>query len=111
MVIDKSNEVLMNYYKKQEIIKANERIKEGMSIVKVLQLADKEFITTDELLDALYISKEELLDEILNTTVVTENTVDVLEKTTTVSNDTPMILARKFKEYYELYNHNRKERR
>lgn len=85
MIIDKSNEVLMNYYRKQEIIKANERIKEGMSIVKVLQLADKEFITTDELLAALYISKEEVLDEILNTTAVTENTVDVLENTTTVS--------------------------
>lgn len=109
MIIDKSNEFLMNYYRKQEIIKANERIKEGMSIVKVLQLADKEFITTDELLAALYISKEEVLDEILNTTAVTENTVDVLENTTTVSNDKTMILAKKFKEYFELYNHNRKK--
>ena len=53
MYIDKSNEVLMNHYRKQEIIKANERIKEGMPIVKVLQLADKEFIKTDELLDAI----------------------------------------------------------
>ena len=41
MYIDKSNEVLMNYYRKQEIIKANERIKEGMPIVKVLQLIVK----------------------------------------------------------------------
>ena len=80
-----------------------------MPIVKVLQLADKEFITTDELLDALYISKDEVLDEMLNTIEVTENTVDVLENTTTVPNDTPMILAKKFKEYYELYNHNRKK--
>lgn len=95
MIIDKSNEVLMNYYRKQEIIKANERIKEGMSIVKVLQLADKEFITTDELLAALYISKEEVLDEILNTTAVTENTVDVLENTTTVSNDKNYDISKK----------------
>lgn len=46
MYIDKSNEVLMNHYRKQEIIKANERIKEGIPIIKVLQLADKKFITT-----------------------------------------------------------------
>ena len=109
MYIDKSNEVLMNHYRKQEIIKANERIKEGMPIIKILQLTDKEFITTDELLDVLYISKDEVLDEMLNTIEVTENTVDVLENTTTVPNDTPMILAKKFKEYYELYNHNRKK--
>lgn len=76
MYIDKSNEVLMNHYRKQEIIKANERIKEGMPIIKILQLTDKEFITTDELLDVLYISKDEVLDEMLNTIEVTENTVD-----------------------------------
>lgn len=110
MYIDKSNEVLMNHYRKQEIIKAKERInEENMPIVKVLQLADKEFITTDELLEALYISKEQVLDEILNTSSVTENTIDVHVNTTNVSNDTPMVLARKYKEYYELYNHNRKK--
>lgn len=108
MYIDKSNEVLMNHYRKQEIIKANERIKEGMPIIKVLQLADKEFITTDELLEALYISKEQVLDEFLNTPSVIENTIDVSANTTNVSNDTPMVLAQKYMEYYELYNHDRK---
>ena len=109
MYIDKSNEVLMNHYRKQEIIKANERIKDGMPIIKVLQLADKEFITTDELLEALYISKEQVLDEFLNTPSVTENTIDVSVNTTNVSNDTPMVLAKKYMEYFELYNHDRKK--
>ena len=109
MYIDKLNEVLMNHYRKQEIIKVNERIKEGISIVKVLQLADKEFITTDELLDALYISKDEVLDVILNTPSVTENTIDVSSNTTNVSNNKPMVLAKKYMEYYELYNHDRKK--
>ena len=59
MHIDKTNEVMMNHYKKQEIIKAQKRLtEEKMPIVKVLQLADKEFITVEELLDILYISKE-----------------------------------------------------
>ena len=54
MFIDKLNEVLMNHYRKQEIIKATKRLdEEKMPIVKVLQLANKEFITIDELLEAL----------------------------------------------------------
>ena len=111
MYIDKTNEVMMNYYKKQEIIKANERIKEEkMPIVKVLQLANKEVITTDELLEALYISKEQLIDEIINTTQsVSENTTDVSANTTNVSGDTPMEIAKTYKEYYEKYNHDRKQ--
>lgn len=111
MYIDKTNEVMMGYYKKQEIIKAMERIKEEkMPIVKVLQLANKEFITTDELLEALYISKEQVLDEIVNTTQnVLENTADVSSNTTSVPEETPMEIARKFKKYYEEYNHNREQ--
>ena len=47
MYIDKTNEVMMNYYKKQEIIKAKERFEEEhMSIAQVLKLANKEFIKT-----------------------------------------------------------------
>ena len=117
MYIDKTNEVIMNYYKKQEMIKAKQRLdEEKMSIVKVLQLANKEFITTDELLEALYISKEQVLDEVLNTTSVTENissvpvnTTDVSANTTNVTEKAPMEIAKTYKEYYEKYNHDRKQ--
>ena len=102
MYIDKTNEVMMNYYKKQEIMKAKERINEKMPIVQVLQLADKEFITIDELLEVLYIDKEEVFEEILNTQSVSENTTDV-------SGDTPMEIAKIYKDYYERYNHDRKQ--
>ena len=111
MFIDKSNEVLMNHYRKQEIIQAKKRMEEEkMSIIQVLQLANKEFITIDELLEALYISKEQLLDEIINTKQsVSENTTDVSVNTTNVSGDTPMKIAKTYKEYYEKYNHDRKQ--
>ena len=124
MYIDKTNEVMMNYYKKQEILKAKQRLdQERMPIVQVLQLADKEFITIDELLEALYIDKEEVFEEILNTQSVSENTTDVSgntqsvsENTTdvsantaNVSGDTPMEIAKTYKEYYEKYNHDRKQ--
>lgn len=99
------------------MIKAKQRLdEEKMPIVKVLQLANKEFITTDELLEALYISKEQVLDEVLNTTSVTENTssvpantADVSTNTTSVSEETPIEIARKYKKYYEEYSHNREQ--
>ena len=111
MFIDKSNEVLMNHYRKQEIIQAKKRLEEEkMSIIQVLQLANKEVITTDELLEALYISKEQLLDEIINTIQsVSKNTADVSTNTTSVSEETPMEIARKYKKYYEEYSHNREQ--
>ncbi len=110
MYIDKTNEVMMNYYKKQEILKAKQRLdQERMPIVQVLQLADKEFITIDELLEALYIDKEEVFEEILNTQSVSENTTDVSANTANVSGDTPMEIAKIYKEYYEKYNHDRKQ--
>ncbi len=87
-----------------------------MPIVKVLQLANKEFITTDELLENLYISKEQELQEILNTQcvpentpIVQENTSNVSVNTTNVSGDTPMEIAKTYKDYYEKYNHDRKQ--
>lgn len=110
MFIDKTNEVLMNHYRKQEIIKAKKRLdEEKMSIIQVLQLADKEFITTDELLEGLYIDKEEVLEEILNTQSVQKNTTDVPVNTTNVSGDIPMEIAKTYKKYYEEYNHDRKQ--
>ena len=110
MYIDETNEVMMNYYKKQEILKAKQRLdQERMPIVQVLQLADKEFITIDELLEALYIDKEEVFEEILNTQSVSENTTDVSANTANVSGDTPMEIAKTYKEYYEKYNHDRKQ--
>lgn len=111
MFIDKTNEVLMNHYRKQEVIQAKKRLEEEkMSIIHVLQLANKEVITTDELLEALYISKEQLLDEIINTTQnVLENTEDVSTNTTSVPEETPMEIARKYKKYYEEYSHNREQ--
>lgn len=110
MYIDKTNEVMMNHYKKQEMIKAKKRLdEEKMPIVKVLQLANKEFITPDELLEALYISKEQVLQEILNTQCVQENTSNVSVNTSNVSGDTPMEIAKTYKEYYEKYDHDRKQ--
>ena len=53
MEIDETNEVLMNYYKKQELIKAKKRLDEKKTKAEILQLADYRFITEEEIKDAL----------------------------------------------------------
>lgn len=51
--IDYTNEVLMNYYKKQEIKKAKERLAQKKTKAEILKLADERFITADEIKEAL----------------------------------------------------------
>lgn len=51
--IDETNEVMMNHYKKQELIKAKRRLDEKMSKAEILKLADTRFITADEIKEAL----------------------------------------------------------
>ena len=53
MEIDETNEVMMNHYKKQELIKAKKRLEEKMSKSEILRLANKRFITEDEIKEAL----------------------------------------------------------
>ena len=53
MEIDETNEVMMNHYKKQELIKAKKRLDEKMTKAEILKLADTGFITEDEIKEAL----------------------------------------------------------
>lgn len=72
--IDPTNEVMMNYYKKQELIKAKERLEQKMSKADILKLADTRVITAEEIKEALgfdYIedpkpveNKEHIVDDV-----------------------------------------------
>lgn len=51
--IDETNEVMMNYYKKQELKKAKARLEEGKTKAEILKLADTRVITAEEIKEAL----------------------------------------------------------
>ena len=55
MEIDETNEVMMNHYKKQELIKAKKRLDEKMTKAEILKLADTRFITEDEIKESIRI--------------------------------------------------------
>lgn len=83
MEIDETNEVLMNYYKKQELMKAKQRLEEKKTKAEILQLADYRFITEEEIKEALGFDfiedpelpvKEHIVDEV---DYIVEDEVDV----------------------------------
>ena len=47
--IDPTNEVMMSYYKKQELMKAKQRLEQKMSKADIIKLADKRVITAEEI--------------------------------------------------------------
>ena len=53
-----TNQLLINYYKKEELKKAKEIQQEGMPIDKIIQLANKNYITVEEIKETLGIDDE-----------------------------------------------------
>lgn len=53
MEIDYTNKVLMNYYRKQEILKAKDRLAQRITKAEILKLADNKFVTAEEIKEAL----------------------------------------------------------
>lgn len=54
------NQLLINYYEKEEIKKVKTRQQEGMTIKDIIELADKEYITVDEIKEILGFIDEEI---------------------------------------------------
>lgn len=89
MEIDETNEVMMNHYKKQELIKAKKRLDEKMTKAEILKLADTRFITADEIKEALGFDfiedpepvkeQEHIVDEV-DYVVENEEIQEVIEK-------------------------------
>lgn len=58
-----TNQLLLNYYKKEEIKKIKSRQQEGMTANDVIELANKEYITEDEVKEILGITDEDKIKE------------------------------------------------
>lgn len=100
------NQLLINYYKKEEMKKVKEMMREKLEVGEILENINMEWISKEEVLDIIGEDYEPVIKEskvadkdknenILNTSIVTQNT--------------PMEIARKYKKYFEEYNQNRKE--
>ncbi len=70
-----TNQLLINYYKKEELKKVKSRKQEGLTTEEIIKLANKEYITVAEIKQALGIEEEETIEheEIKQKDIVTEN--------------------------------------
>lgn len=95
-----TNQLLLNYYKKEEIKKIKKLSKEKASLKTILGVVDLDYITKEEVLDLLGEDYEQEIEDIKDITENDFNTSSVIE-------NTPMEKAKELKKCYEQYNKNR----
>ena len=101
-----TNQLLINYYKKEEIKKIKEMMKEKLEIGEILENVNMEWISKEEVLNILGEDYESVIKE--NKVADKDKNKNILN-TSNVTQNTPMEIARKYKKYFEEYNQNRKE--
>lgn len=95
-----TNQLLLNYYKKEEIKKIQQLSKEKASLKTILSMVDLTYITKDEVLEMLGEDYEQEIEDIKETTENDFNTSSVIK-------NTPIEKAKELKKCYEQYNKNR----
>ena len=106
LIMAETNQLLINYYKKEEMKKVKKMMEEKLEVGEILESVNMEWINKEEVLDILGENYETVIKEgkvaeghkdqnVLNTFSVTQNT--------------PMEIAKNYKKYFEEFNQNRKE--
>ena len=100
------NQLLINYYKKEEMKKVKEMMREKLEVGEILENINMEWISKEEVLDIIGEDYEPVIKE---SKVADKDKSKNILNTSNVTPNTPMEIARKYKEYFEEYNQNRKE--
>ena len=95
-----TNQLLLNYYKKEEIKKIQQLSKEKASLKTILSMVDLDYITKEEVIEIIGEDYEQEIEDIKDITENDFNTSSVIE-------NTPMEKAKEYKKCYEQYNKNR----
>lgn len=101
-----TNQLLINYYKKEEIKKVKKMMEEKLEIREILENVNMEWISKEEVLNILGEDYELVIKE---GKVADKHKNGNMLNTYSVIQNTPMEIARKYKKYFEEYNQNRKE--
>lgn len=101
-----TNQLLINYYKKEEMKKVKKMMEEKLEIGEILENVNMEWISKEEVLDIL---GEDYNPVIKEGRVADKDKNENIFNTSNVTQNTPMEIARKYKKYFEEYNKNRKE--
>ena len=101
-----TNQLLINYYKKEEIKKVKKMMEEKLEVGEILKSVNMEWISKEEVLNIL---GEDYEPVIKDSRVEHKHKNENIINTFSVTPNTPMEIAKKYKKYFEEYNQNRKE--
>lgn len=101
-----TNQLLINYYKKEETKKVKKMMGEKLEVGEILENVNMEWISKEEVLNIL---GEDYQPVIKESKVEDKHKYENMINTSSVTQNTPMEIAKKYKEYFEEYNQNRKE--
>ena len=101
-----TNQLLINYYKKEEMKKVKKMMEEKLEVGEILKSVNMEWISKEEILNILGEDYEPVIKE---SRVEHKQKNENMINTFSVTPNTSMEIARKYKKYFEEYNHNRKE--
>ena len=101
-----TNQLLINYYKKEEMKKVKKMMQEKLEVGEILESVNMEWISKEEVLNILGEDYEPVIKE---SKVEDKHKNENMINTPTVIQNTPMEIAKKYKKYFEEYNQNRKE--
>ena len=101
-----TNQLLINYYKKEEMKKVKKMMEEKLEVGEILKSVNMEWISKEEILNILGEDYEPVIKE---SKVEDKHKNENMINTPSVIQNTPMEIARKYKKYFEEYNQNRKE--
>ena len=101
-----TNQLLINYYKKEEMKKVKKMMEEKLEVGEILKSVNMEWISKEEVLNILGEDYEPVIKE---SKIVNKDKSENVLNTPSVTHNTPMEIARKYKKYFEEYNQNRKQ--
>ena len=101
-----TNQLLINYYKKEEMKKVKKMMEEKLEVGEIIKSVNMEWISKEEVLNILGEDYEPVIKE---SKVEDKHKNENMINTPSVIQNTPMEIAKKYKKYFEEYNQNRKE--
>ena len=101
-----TNQLLINYYKKEETKKVKKMMGEKLEVGEILENVNMEWISKEEVLNIL---GEDYQPVIKESKMANKDKSKNVLNTPSVIQNTPMEIAEKYKKYFEEYNQNRKE--
>ena len=106
LTMAETNQLLINYYKKEEMKKVKKMMEEKLEVGEILKSVNMEWISKEEVLNILGEDYEPVIKE---SKIANKDKSENVLNTPSGTQNTPIEIARKYKEYFEEYNQNRKE--